>query len=45
MCDAELHQTQNALNALLKALAVDPRLSGARQNIEVLRKQLARDST
>eukprot|EP01037_Dinobryon_pediforme_P011985 gene11985-12074_t len=45
MCDAELHQTQNALNALLKALAVDPRLNGARQNIELLRKQLARDST
>lgn len=45
MCDAELHQTQNALNALTRALAVDPRLQGARQNIELLRRQLARDST
>jgi Flp pilus assembly protein TadD len=45
MCDTELHQTQNALNALTRALAVDPRLQGARQNIEVLRKQLAREST
>ena len=45
MCDAELHQTQNALNALTRALAVDPRLTGARQSIEALRKKVAQEST
>jgi tetratricopeptide (TPR) repeat protein len=45
MCDAELHQTQNALNALTRALAVDPRLSGAKENLNQLKKQLAKEST
>ena len=45
MCDAELHQTQSAINALTRALAVNPRLSGARQHLDLLRKQLAREAT
>jgi tetratricopeptide (TPR) repeat protein len=44
MCDAELHRTQHALDSLRRAQAIDPYLRGAKENIELLRKQIARES-
>ena len=44
MCDVQLHRTKDALQALETARSIDPMLSNIDNNIEELRRQIARES-
>ena len=44
LCDVQLHRDEAALSAFERAVAVDPNLPAVRDNIEELKRQIARHS-
>jgi tetratricopeptide (TPR) repeat protein len=44
LCNSQLHQPKEALEAFQRALAVNPNLPAVERNIDELKKQLARES-